>query len=182
MEGDTLVVATAIIVAAVIGPGALLYAWSVYCRKGFRFSVGILVCSASLYTQVLRYVTKAEGQTASEENPAAEENVDTQGGGTYGVFIAASVALALIQVAGASAVLLYNIRGMSKRVHAAEVQYEALLIEHKRLEHAGKRRQSSLPGTRRARQEKGTERHRRRSAGGRWADREDAAANKVSLA
>lgn len=123
VEGDTFTVATAVIVAAVIGPGALLYAWAVYCRKDFRFSVGILVCTASLHTQVLRYVTSAE---SSSSQSSAES-----GGKAF--FIAANVILALLQVCGALIVLLYNVRRMTKRVHAAEVQYRALLLEHCRL-------------------------------------------------
>lgn len=132
VEGDTFVVATAIIVAAVIGPGALLYAWSVYCRKGFRFSVGILVCAASLHTQLLRYVTSAGND--SEDNSESVSGSDSgSGSGGKAFFIAASVLLALLQVGGALAVLMYNIRRMTKRVHAAEVQYRALLLEHDRL-------------------------------------------------
>lgn len=126
VQGDTFVVATSIIAAAVIGPGALVYAWSVYCRKGFRFAVGILVCTASLYTQVLRYVTKTEGETDPSSSAGDSRS------GSDSVFIAATVVLALLQVAGASAVLLYNIRRMTKRVHAAEVQYRALLLENGR--------------------------------------------------
>lgn len=121
VEGETFIVATAVIVAAVIGPGALLYAWAVYCRKGFRFSVGILVCTASLHTQLLRYVTSADSSESSAES------------GSKAFFIAASVVLALLQIFGALAVLLYNVRRMTKRVHAAEVQYRALLLEHGRL-------------------------------------------------
>lgn len=121
VEGETFIVATAVIVAAVIGPGALLYAWAVYCRKGFRFSVGILVCTASLHTQLLRYVTSADSSESST------------GSGSKAFFIAASVVLALLQIVGALAVLLYNVRRMTKRVHAAEVQYRALLLEHGRL-------------------------------------------------
>lgn len=127
VEGDTFVVATAVIVAAVIGPGALLYAWSVYCRKGFRFSVGILVCTASLHTQLLRYVTRA-GSVESESRAH---------GRSKAVFITASIILALLQVAGALAVLMYNVRRMTRRVHAAEVQYRALLLEHDRLAFEG---------------------------------------------
>lgn len=123
VEGDTFVVATAVVVAAVIGPGSLLYAWSVYCRRGFRFSVGILVCTASLYTQVLRYVTKAGGSSSSRGQ-----------GGTTVVFIVATVVLGLLQVVGALVVLLYNIRRMTMRVHAAEVQYRALLSENHNVE------------------------------------------------
>lgn len=124
VEGDTFVVASAIIIAAFIGPGALLYAWSVYCRKGFRFSVGILVCTASLHTQVLRYVTRAgSDDSESGSDPSSKA-----------VFITASVFLSLLQVVGALAVLMYNMRRMTKRVHAAEVQYKALLLEHDRLE------------------------------------------------
>lgn len=122
VEGDTFVVATAVVVAAVIGPGSLLYAWSVYCRRGFRFSVGILVCTASLYTQVLRYVTKAGGSSSRG-----------QGGNTV-VFIVATVVLGLLQVVGALVVLLYNIRRMTLRVHAAEVQYRALLSDNHNVE------------------------------------------------
>lgn len=121
VEGETFIVATAVIVAAVIGPGALLYAWAVYCRKGFRFCVGILVCAASLHTQLLRYVTSAEASESSHES------------GSKAFFIAASVVLALLQILGALAVLLYNVLRMTKRVHAAEVQYRALLLEHTRL-------------------------------------------------
>lgn len=167
VEGDTFVVATAIIVAAVVGPGALLYAWAVYCRKGFRFSVGILVCSASLYTQLLRYVTKSSGQSASEG-----EGVGGGGGGgweeNYAVFVAASVFLALLQICGASAVLVYNIRGMSKRVHAAEVQYKALLIEHDRLESTTSARQQvgRAARGRSERQQQDTETKCRRRSGG----------------
>lgn len=125
LEGDTFTVATAIIVAAVIGPGALLYAWSVYCRRGFRFSVGILVCTASLHTQLLRYVT----QPGSVE----EESETGAGSGSKAVFIVASVILALLQVAGALGVLTYNVRRMAARVYAAEVQYKALLMQNERL-------------------------------------------------
>lgn len=121
VEGDTFVVASAVIVAAVIGPGALLYAWTVYCRKGYRFSVGILVCAASIQMQVLRYVTQA----GSEESTSSSES--------KAVFLIASVILALLQVGGALVVLAYNIRWMANRVHAAEVQYRALLLEHGRL-------------------------------------------------
>lgn len=121
VEGETFIVATAVIVAAVIGPGALLYAWAVYCRKGFRFSVGILVCAASLHTQLLRYVTSADSSESSAES------------GSKAFFIAASAVLALLQIFGALGVLLYNVRRMTKRVHAAEVQYRALLLEHGRL-------------------------------------------------
>ncbi|CAN0438975.1 unnamed protein product [Laminaria digitata] len=137
VEGDTFVVATAIIVAAVIGPGALLYAWSVYCRKGFRFSVGILVCAASLHTQLLRYVTSAGSSENNSGNSESGSGSGSESGGSgsgdKAFFIAASVILALLQVAGALAVLMYNIRRMTKRVHAAEVQYRALLLEHDRL-------------------------------------------------
>lgn len=122
VDGETFIVATAVIVAAVIGPGALLYAWAVYCRRGFRFSVGLLVCTASLHTQVLRYVTSADDSSESSEES-----------GSKAFFIAASVVLALLQILGALAVLLYNVRRMTKRVHAAEVQYRALLLEHGRL-------------------------------------------------
>lgn len=121
VEGDTFVVASAVIVAAVIGPGALLYAWTVYCRKEYRFSVGILVCAASIQMQVLRYVTQA----GSEESTSSSDSKS--------VFLIASVVLSLLQVGGALAVLVYNIRRMAKRVHAAEVQYRALLLEHNRL-------------------------------------------------
>lgn len=121
VEGETFIVSSAVLVAAVIGPGALLYAWAVYCRKGFRFSVGILVCTASLHTQLLRYVTSADSSESGEES------------GSMAFFIAASVVLALLQIIGALAVLLYNVRRMTKRVHAAEVQYRALLLEHGRL-------------------------------------------------
>lgn len=131
VEGDTFVVATAIIVASVVGPGALLYAWSVYCRRGFRFSVGILVCTASLYTQVLRYATQP-GQSSLNESELDSESESGDSGNTS-LYIAANVILAMLQVVGASAVLLYNIRRMTQRVHAAEVQYKALLLEHSRL-------------------------------------------------
>ena len=144
VEGDTFVVATAIIVAAVIGPGALLYAWSVYCRKGFRFSVGILVCAASLHTQLLRYVTSAEN---SKSDSVSETGSDSDSdSGSKAFFIAASVILALLQVAGALAVLMYNIRRMTKRVHAAEVQYRALLLEHDRLSLKGSSGSSTNDG------------------------------------
>lgn len=122
-EGDAFVVATAIVVAAVVGPSSLLYAWSVYCRKGFRFSVGILVCTASLYTQVLRYVTRPTTSSS-----------DGAGGDNTALFVAASVVLVLLQVVAALAVLMYNIRRLTLRVHAAEVQYKALLSEQGQLE------------------------------------------------
>ena len=121
VEGDTFVVASAVILAAVIGPGALLYAWSVYCRKGYRFSVGVLVCTASVQTQVLRYVTQG-GSGDSTSSP-----------GSKAVFVVASLVLALLKVVGALVVLVYNIRRMTTRVHAAEVQYRALLLKHDHL-------------------------------------------------
>ncbi|CAM9278501.1 unnamed protein product [Ectocarpus sp. 6 AP-2014] len=121
VDGDTFIVSTAIIVATIVGPGAMLYAWAVYCRKGYRFSVGILVCAASLHTQLLRYVTSADSSESSAEP------------GSKAFFIAASVVLALLQVAGALAVLIFNVGRMTKRVHAAEVHYRALLLEHGRL-------------------------------------------------
>lgn len=138
VEGDTFTVATAVIVAAVIGPGALLYAWAVYCRKGFRFSIGILVCTASLHTQVLRYVTTTESSSSSSPSlslSSSQSSADSagSGSGSKAFYIAASVILALLQVCGALIVLLYNVRRMTKRVHAAEVQYRALLLEHCRL-------------------------------------------------
>ncbi|CAM9658114.1 unnamed protein product, partial [Ectocarpus sp. 8 AP-2014] len=121
VDGDTFIVSTAIIVATIVGPGAMLYAWAVYCRKGYRFSVGILVCAASLHTQLLRYVTSADSSESSAEP------------GSKAFFIAASVVLALLQVAGALTVLIFNVGRMTKRVHAAEVHYRALLLEHGRL-------------------------------------------------
>lgn len=150
VEVDTFVVATAIIVAAVIGPGAMLYAWAVYCRKGFRFSVGILVCTASLHTQVLRFAT----------SPGSLDSRSSSGG--KAVFIAASVFLALLQVAGALAVLLYNARRMTQRVHAAEVQYRALLLEHDRLALL-----EGIGGKGEEKSESGDRHHGKRGGGGR---------------
>ncbi|CAN0362924.1 unnamed protein product, partial [Hapterophycus canaliculatus] len=106
VEGDTFTVATAIIVALVQGPTAVLYAWTVYTRRGFRFSVGILVCTASLHTQLLRYVTSAES-SSSESEPESES-------GSKSFYVAVSVLLALLQVVGALAVLIFNVRKLTK--------------------------------------------------------------------
>lgn len=115
VEGDTFTVATATIVALVQGPTAVLYAWAVYTRRGFRFSVGILVCTASLHTQLLRYVTSAESSSSESES------------GSKAFYMAVSVLLALLQVAGALAVLIFNVRKLTKRVNAAELLLHARL-------------------------------------------------------
>ncbi|CAM9319843.1 unnamed protein product [Scytosiphon promiscuus] len=119
VEGDTFTVATAIIVALVQGPTAVLYAWAVYTRRGFRFSVGILVCTASLHTQLLRYVTSAESSSSESESESES--------GSKSLYVAVSVLLALLQVVGALAVLIFNVRKLTKRVNAAELLLHARL-------------------------------------------------------
>ncbi|CAM9860260.1 unnamed protein product, partial [Choristocarpus tenellus] len=106
VQGDGFVLATGIAVALVLGPACLLYAWTIFCRRGFRFPVGILVCVAVVYTQLLSYATWRWPEGWS-------------GGGVS--FWVVFVLWGLLRVVAPVAILWYNIKHLSKRVHAAEV-------------------------------------------------------------
>ncbi len=44
-----------VILAAVAGPGCLVFCWSLYTHQASRHTVGLLVTSTQLYTQLLYY-------------------------------------------------------------------------------------------------------------------------------
>ncbi|CAM9708309.1 unnamed protein product, partial [Discosporangium mesarthrocarpum] len=119
LRGEGFVLATGIVAALVVGPACLLYAWTIVCRRGFRFTVGMLVCVSVVYMQVLSYATWRWPQGWS--------------GGGAAVFWVVFVLWGLLRLAAPLAILWYNMLHLSRRVHAAEVHYRSLLVEHERL-------------------------------------------------
>jgi len=62
IDGDSSIAAMEFLLALFVGPGCLVFAWSIYTKQAHRHILGLIVCSTQLYTQALYYaITIHEG-------------------------------------------------------------------------------------------------------------------------